>query len=608
MSHPLRFSIATGICLPLLVAACSGDGAPAMGTSGAAGAATGGRGGDGASAGAAGKGGSTGDAGKGGSTGGAGKGGSAGSSSGGAAGSSAHAGSAGADAATCKANADCGEAPKAVPAGCAEPFCDNGKCKLRTRDADGDGARADRCKPANSSLPIVLGTDCNDADDTISPAGWDGPAETGKANGCSDGVDQDCSGVADDGKTSKGVTCTCSPGDVSACNETSDGKPIPWPAFDPDGSPAGLCKRGSRTCLANGSFGPCTGAVPPADEECNGQDDDCDGTADEGPPSDAVDWFYDGDGDGYASASVVSVKACGSAKPGTGAPWSSCAACVPTGWVKGATVDKLDCNDAAREVHPGADDKCDDQVDTDCDGSILDGCACTKASPCVTATTLCPGEAACTNGVVGTCVPTSTCQCASGVDTSCFDAAGCSGKQTCSNHVLGACTKSGTCVPEETTPCTVAGEFAGERTCLKTSCLPSNCALQVDTSVALDATTRSGCTFTRPVHLLPGTYKLKLRAYWLGNGGVYSAGYGNAVVFAQDESKSDVYVSSPDTVYLDYPDYDYKREVQFSVAGELKGVAGLRVPTKPDPNICKDEAVELEIICVSGGCKKGTQY
>jgi len=43
----------------------------------------------------------------------------------------------------------------------------------------------------------------------------------------------------------------------------------------------GLCKAGERTCQA-GVFGGCEGQVLPAAESCNGADDNCDGTVDEG--------------------------------------------------------------------------------------------------------------------------------------------------------------------------------------------------------------------------------------------------------------------------------------------------------------------------------------
>ncbi len=47
------------------------------------------------------------------------------------------------------------------------------------------------------------------------------------------------------------------------------------------GPSIGLCRRGMETCGPDGVFGPCAGAVGPADELCNGADDDCDTRVDE---------------------------------------------------------------------------------------------------------------------------------------------------------------------------------------------------------------------------------------------------------------------------------------------------------------------------------------
>jgi len=73
---------------------------------------------------------------------------------------------------------------------------------------------------------------------------------------------------------------------------------------------------------------------PEGIEECNGLDDDCDGTVDEP---------FDFDGDGYAT--------CG---------------------------DVPDCNDGNQTIHPGATDLCGDGVDQDCSGSDLP-CDCPDA-------------------------------------------------------------------------------------------------------------------------------------------------------------------------------------------------------------------------------------
>lgn len=95
-------------------------------------------------------------------------------------------------------------------------------------------------------------------------------------------------------------------------------------------------------------------AHPGAVEVCDGVDQDCDGTADDGVTS----TFYDDDdGDGYGDA---------------GATVEACAA--PGGYVANAD----DCDDARADTFPGAADDQGDGLDNDCDGAVdedFDACA-----------------------------------------------------------------------------------------------------------------------------------------------------------------------------------------------------------------------------------------
>jgi len=99
---------------------------------------------------------------------------------------------------------------------------------------------------------------------------------------------------------------------------------------------------------------------PGADEVCNGVDDDCDGTVDEGEAIDMSTWYADADGDGYGDAGSTAI-ACD----------------APTGYVEDAT----DCDDEDDAVNPdavevcnGVDDDCDGETDTD-DDDLTDGTA-----------------------------------------------------------------------------------------------------------------------------------------------------------------------------------------------------------------------------------------
>ncbi|MFQ5647773.1 MAG: MopE-related protein, partial [Candidatus Aenigmatarchaeota archaeon] len=70
------------------------------------------------------------------------------------------------------------------------------------------------------------------------------------------GIDDDCDGEIDEG--------CCTPGDTQSC-----------------GTDEGICEFGTQTCLADGSWGTCTGGIGPRAEICyNDIDEDCDGVAD----------------------------------------------------------------------------------------------------------------------------------------------------------------------------------------------------------------------------------------------------------------------------------------------------------------------------------------
>jgi MYXO-CTERM domain-containing protein len=82
-----------------------------------------------------------------------------------------------------------------------------------------------------------------------------------------DGVDNDCDGTPDDGSF---------PGEGQTCGLNAPQTPVPA------GCTPGDCQTGVIDCQ-NG-FLDCVGDVPPVNEICNGKDDNCDGTCDNGIP------------------------------------------------------------------------------------------------------------------------------------------------------------------------------------------------------------------------------------------------------------------------------------------------------------------------------------
>ena len=168
-------------------------------------------------------------------------------------------------------------------------------------DADGDGWSADR--------------DCNDDDPDINP---------GAAEACN-GIDDNCDGEIDEGA---GLTWYQDADDDGYGDAGNVAESCEAPAGYVDN--AGDCDDTDATVF------------PDAPEQCDGLDNDCDGTPDE----DVIAVIYaDTDGDGFGDPE---------------APEESCL--IPEGY----SADNTDCDDTLAAVNPEADEVC-NGIDDDCD-------------------------------------------------------------------------------------------------------------------------------------------------------------------------------------------------------------------------------------------------
>ncbi len=209
--------------------------------------------------------------------------------------------------------------------------------------------------------------DCDDTDPTVHPDA---------AEYC-DGRDNDCDGDLDEDAVDQTIWYTDIDGDgygvgeMHACDLPPDAASQGGDCEDLDGT---IYPGAPETCTdvedknCDGAFGAvdndsdghlaceeCDDSnvsnFPGADEYCDGEDNNCDGTVDgDGEVLDPNVYYSDLDGDGYGdSAEEI----------------SSCTR--PSGYV----TDASDCDDTEATVNPGEDEICND-IDDDCNGSVDD--------------------------------------------------------------------------------------------------------------------------------------------------------------------------------------------------------------------------------------------
>ncbi|MBW2732902.1 MAG: hypothetical protein JRH20_10965 [Deltaproteobacteria bacterium] len=241
----------------------------------------------------------------------------------------------------------------------AKEICDNGRdddCDLTVDD----GCPGVDCKDSDGDS-FGVGSACVLADcDDENPAVYPWAKER-----CGDNLDDNCNGIADDGCHGR------------ECEDR-----------DADGFGVGKGCPGPQDCNDLSFF-----TKPGASEVCgDGLDNDCDNVADDGCTETAVD--ADGDGasvgasdgqpdcnDRDATISPGATEVCGDQIDNDcdntiddGCPGVDCVDDDGDGWGVGSACTIVDCNDAAVDVHPYAQEVCGDGLDNDCDGTVDDGC------------------------------------------------------------------------------------------------------------------------------------------------------------------------------------------------------------------------------------------